>query len=69
MADVEARLEELGINLPDEAPPPIANYVPGVRVGNLIFLSGTGSCGARRRHDAFGQSGPGPDSGGGLRGG
>ena len=42
MADVEARLKELGINLPDEAPPPIANYVPGVRVGNLIFLSGLG---------------------------
>ena len=42
MADIEARLEELDIKLPDEAPPPIANYVPGVRVGNLIFLSGLG---------------------------
>ncbi len=41
MADIEARLEELGIELPSE-PPPIANYVPGVRVGNLIFLSGLG---------------------------
>ena len=41
MADIEARLEELGIALPSE-PPPIANYVPGVRVGNLIFLSGLG---------------------------
>ena len=41
MADIEARLEELGIKLPGE-PPPIANYVPGVRVGNLIFLSGLG---------------------------
>ena len=41
MADIEARLEELGIELPGE-PPPIANYVPGVRVGNLIFLSGLG---------------------------
>ena len=42
MADIEARLEELGINLPEQAPPPIANYVPSVRVGNLIFLSGLG---------------------------
>lgn len=42
MADIEARLEELGVELPDEAPPPIANYVPSVRVGNLIFLSGLG---------------------------
>ena len=42
MADIEARLEELGIKLPAEVPPPIANYVPGVRVGNLIFLSGLG---------------------------
>ncbi len=42
MADIEARLEELGITLPAHPPPPIANYVPGVRVGNLIFLSGLG---------------------------
>ena len=42
MADIEARLEELGITLPSQPPPPIANYVPGVRVGNLIFLSGLG---------------------------
>lgn len=42
MADIEARLEELGVKLPDQPPPPIANYVPGVRVGNLIFLSGLG---------------------------
>ncbi len=42
MSKIEARLEELGVKLPDGAPPPIANYVPGVRVGNLIFLSGLG---------------------------
>ncbi len=42
MADIEARLEGLGITLPSQPPPPIANYVPGVRVGNLIFLSGLG---------------------------
>ena len=42
MADIEARLEELGVALPEQAPPPIANYVPSVRVGNLLFLSGLG---------------------------
>ena len=41
MAEIEARLAELGIELPD-TPPPIANYVPGVRTGNLLYLSGLG---------------------------
>ncbi len=37
----EERLTERGMELP--APPtPIANYVPAVRVGNLVFLSGHG---------------------------
>jgi enamine deaminase RidA (YjgF/YER057c/UK114 family) len=37
----EARIKELGITLP---PPvkPMGNYVPGVRVGNLLYLSGHG---------------------------
>ena len=39
MADIEARLAELGIILPD-APAPAANYVPFVRVGNLVHVSG-----------------------------
>ncbi len=39
--DPEARLEELGIELPP-APEPVANYVNGVRTGNLIFLAGKG---------------------------
>ena len=37
----EARLLELGIVLPDP-PQPVANYVNGVRTGNLIFLAGKG---------------------------
>lgn len=37
----EARLEALGIELPP-APEPVANYVNGVRTGNLIFLAGKG---------------------------
>jgi len=39
--DPEARLKELGIVLPP-APEPVANYVNGVRTGNLIFLAGKG---------------------------
>jgi enamine deaminase RidA (YjgF/YER057c/UK114 family) len=35
----EARIRELGITLP-ETPKPVANYVPAVKVGNLIFASG-----------------------------
>ncbi|HEX7087502.1 MAG TPA: RidA family protein [Vicinamibacterales bacterium] len=42
--DPDARLRELGIELPDVAPP-VANYVKAVRVGNLLFLSGHGPCG------------------------
>jgi enamine deaminase RidA (YjgF/YER057c/UK114 family) len=37
----EARLTELGITLP-QAPKPVATYIPAVRAGELLFLSGTG---------------------------
>ena len=40
MGSVDKRLEELGITLP-EMRPPVANYVPAVRTGNLLFLSGS----------------------------
>jgi len=39
--DIEKKLKEVGISLP--APPkPLANYVPAVRAGNLLFVSGHG---------------------------
>ena len=38
-ATPEARLAALGLSLP-ATNPPIANYVPAVRTGNLVFLSG-----------------------------
>ena len=38
---IEARLQELGITLP-EAVNPMANYVRYVQTGNLLFISGTG---------------------------
>lgn len=36
---IDARLAELGLTLP-EAPAPAANYVPWVRTGNLVHVSG-----------------------------
>ena len=39
--DPELRLKELGITLPIPSSP-VANYVNGVRTGNLIFLAGKG---------------------------
>lgn len=35
----EARLKELGLTLPEPATP-MAAYVPAVRTGNLVFMSG-----------------------------
>ncbi len=37
----EIRLEELGLELPI-LPEPVANYVPGIIVDNLLFISGQG---------------------------
>jgi len=39
MSEVERRLTEAGLRLPLAAAP-VANYVPAVRVGDLIFISG-----------------------------
>jgi len=37
----EKKLKDLGISLP-VAPKPVANYVPAVRTGSLLFVSGHG---------------------------
>jgi enamine deaminase RidA (YjgF/YER057c/UK114 family) len=39
MGAIDRRLEELGISLPPAAAP-VANYVPFVRTGNLVVVSG-----------------------------
>ena len=39
---IDKRLAELGIALPTPAKP-IANYVPWVRTGNLVFITGQGA--------------------------
>jgi enamine deaminase RidA (YjgF/YER057c/UK114 family) len=39
MSQIEARLAELGIILPEPAAP-VANYVPFVRVGDLVHIAG-----------------------------
>ena len=41
MSVTEDKLREMGITLPD-SPAPIANYVPAVRTGDLLYLSGVG---------------------------
>jgi enamine deaminase RidA (YjgF/YER057c/UK114 family) len=41
---IDARLKELGIELPN-APEPVGNYVSSVLAGNFLFMSG---CGPRR---------------------
>ncbi|RYG04157.1 MAG: RidA family protein [Caulobacteraceae bacterium] len=51
MSQVEERLAALGITLP-QPNPPVANYVPFVRAGNLVHISGQVSL----------------DAGGGVRG-
>ena len=38
---IEKKLEEMGLELP-EIPKPMANYMPAVRTGDLLFLSGHG---------------------------
>lgn len=44
-SDIESRLAELGVMLPD-APAPAANYVPFVVVGTTVYVSGQISQGA-----------------------
>ncbi len=41
MPQVEDKLKEMGYELPTP-PAPLANYIPGYRTGNLVFLSGVG---------------------------
>ncbi len=39
--DVEEKINDLGINLKEPAPP-VANYVNSVRTGSLVFMAGKG---------------------------
>jgi enamine deaminase RidA (YjgF/YER057c/UK114 family) len=40
MGKIEERLKELNIVLP-RPPKPVANYIPAVKVGEILFVSGT----------------------------
>jgi len=53
---IEQKLASLGITLP-EAPTPVANYVPFVRTGNLLFVSGQVCFGADGKLIAKGKLG------------
>lgn len=46
MSRIENRLKELGLTLPTPAIP-VANYVPYVITGNLVFISGQGPSGPK----------------------
>lgn len=50
MSAIERRLAELGVTLPTPAAP-VANYVPAVRTGNLLVVSGQICFGADGRLD------------------
>jgi len=39
--NAEQKIKELGLTLP-QPPKPVANYVPAVKTGNLLFVSGHG---------------------------
>ena len=41
MSKIEARMKELGIELPARPPLAVANYTCGTVVGDLLFVSGT----------------------------
>ena len=48
MQNIEERLAELGVTLP-EAPPPVATYVPYVICTDMVYVSGQiSACGDRR---------------------
>ena len=47
--EVDARLAELGIEIPDAAAP-VANYVAYVQTGNLVFVSGQVTVKGGERH-------------------
>ena len=42
MPEVENRLNEMGYELPPSRSSGVGNFVPAVRTGNLVYLSGTG---------------------------
>ncbi len=56
MAQIESKLQALGIVLPTP-PNPVANYVPSVRTGNLLFVSGQVCLGADGKLVAKGKLG------------
>ena len=47
MGRIDTRLVELGLQLPTVTPP-VANYVPWIRTGSLVFVSGQITMGANK---------------------
>ena len=61
MSEAEDKLSEMGLAL-SSPPPPLANYVPAVRTGNLVFLAGVGPR-TPDGHNITGKGGPRPERG------
>lgn len=49
MSDVDAKLNDLGLRLPESAPP-LFNYVPYVTAGNMVFVAGQVPIGGPREY-------------------
>lgn len=49
MSDVDAKLTEMGLKLPESAPP-LFNYVPFVTAGNIVFVAGQVPIGGERNY-------------------
>ena len=48
--EIEKKLRELGFEIPSP-PKPVANYIPSVQVGNILFVGGnTGSINGKRKY-------------------
>jgi len=49
MSDIEAKLSEMGLKLPESAPP-LFNYVPYVTAGNMVFVAGQVPIGGEKEY-------------------
>lgn len=49
MSDVNAKLAEMGLKLPESAPP-LFNYVPYVTAGNMVFVAGQVPIGGKKEY-------------------
>ena len=49
MADIEEKLQNMGLSLPESAPP-LFNYIPYVITGSLVFIAGQVPIGGKKNY-------------------